>query len=499
MKLLITFFLFFNIIFASSLHFAMRANPSRINPILSTDSVSSEISQWIFNSLITYDENASIKSELASSYKFLDDITLIFTLRDDVFWSDGEKFTAKDVFFTYETILSPNIFTPYSEGFKHVKNVELLDDYNIKITYKYPYFKALEIWMMGILPWHILKDEKDLMTSKFNQNPIGTGPYIIEEFSLSRGIKLRANENYFLGKPSIDSFIYSFVPDSATAFLMLKSGQLDYAELTPMQLKKQVDSSFFEKFNIYETISYSYAYIGFNLNLPIFQDKRVREAISLSINRDEIVDIILFGEGEVATGPFLSGTKAFNENIKAPKQYIKKEKELLGEAGYNEKNPLKFELVTNSGSRTYVAQIIQSQLKNSGIDMKIRVLEWQAFLNTVVMPKNYDAVLLAWSLGIKPDAYQIWHSESTKMGGFNIVSYKNEKVDELIKLAEKEVNEERFSHIYQEIFKLIANDNPYIFLYIPNTITAIKKDIKGVKPSIIGIKHNILEWKIGNF
>ncbi|MDR3177455.1 MAG: peptide-binding protein [Campylobacteraceae bacterium] len=490
------FFLIFitEFLFCSSLHIAMSANPSRINPILATDSVSGEISYFIFNSLLTYDENASIKTELAKSYKFLDDKTLVFYLRDDVFWSDGHRFSAKDVIFTYETILSPKVSTPYSESFKHVEKIEKLDDFTIKVTYKYPYFMALETWMMGLLPEHILKNENSLMTSSFNQKPIGTGMFTLKNFSISSNFILEANKNYFLGSAKLDSVIYHFVPDVSAAFLMLKSGELDMADISPLQLKKQIDGEFMSKFNIYESISHSYSYVGFNLKLPKFQDPNVREALSLAIDRQALVDILLFGEGYVCTGPFLPNTSAFNAEVKAPKQDIKKARELLKKAGYDEKNPFEFELVTNSGPRIYIAQILQHQLKSVGVNMKIRVLEWQAFLNTVINPRRFDAFLMGWSLSIKPNAYSIWHSESDKLGGFNLVGYKNERVDELIKKAERTIDDEEFGKIYREIFELIVKDNPYLFLYIPKTITAVKKNISPVYPSIIGITHNIIEW-----
>ncbi len=170
---------------ASTLHLAISANPSRLNPILSTDKTSADVAKWMFNSLVTYDKNAKVIPELAQSYRFVDDTTLIFELRHDVTWSDGVPFSAKDVLFTYNTILSPQIFTPYSSSFTHILHVKMLDDFTVEVKYKYPYFKALEVWMMEILPEHLLKNETDLMTSKFNQAPIGTGPYILSHFEIS--------------------------------------------------------------------------------------------------------------------------------------------------------------------------------------------------------------------------------------------------------------------------------------------------------------------------
>lgn len=480
---------------ASTLHLSLSASPSRVNPILSTDSVSSEITRWIFNGLITYDEHANIKMDLAKSYRFLDDTTLEFILRDDVLWSDGKPFSARDVLFTYNTIISPKIYTPYSSSFRHVESVKIINDYKLIIKYKNPYFKALETWMMEILPEHILKDEIDLMTSKFNQSPIGTGPYTLEKFSISNDIVIEANPKHFIHKPNIDKMIFHFLPDSSAKFLMLKSQKLDVGSLTPIQLERQIDEEFKNNFSIYEDLAHVYSYIGLNLKNEKFKDKRVRKALSLAINRSELVDILYFGHGQVCSGPFLPGTGAFNPEIKAPIQNIKESKRLLKELGYDENNPLEFTLTTNSGSSgSYAAQIIQHQLKKAGIIMHLRVMEWQAFLNTVVLPRNFEAVFMAWSLGLKPDAYSIWHSESIKKGGFNFIGYKNDKVDALIKKAEKIVDQKKFDEIYREIFKEITEDNAYLFLVIPNSITVVNKDIQPVTPSIIGVMHNAIDW-----
>jgi len=496
MKLFIFFIFLFSSIFATTLNLSISANPSRINPILSTDSSSSEITQWIFNSLITYDKNAKIKMMLAKSYEFKNKTTLIFHLRKGVKWSDGKPFSAKDVLFTYKTIISPKIFTPYASSFEHIKSVSALDDYTVKVVYKYPYFKALETWMMEILPEHLLKNEKNMMTSKFNQAPIGTGPFVLKKFSISNDIVLKANPSYFIHKPYLDEIIYHYLPDNSANFLMLKSGLLDVGSLTPLQLERQIDSNFRKRFSIYESPSHSYSYMGFNLKKKKFQNPLVRKALSLAIDRKELARIMYFGHAKVCTGPFLPGTGAYNPSVKAPKLDIKKAKELLKKAGYDKNHPLSFVLSTNTGSmRTYMAQILQSQLRKAGVIVKLRIMEWQAFLNTVVMPKRFEAVLLAWSVGLKPDAYSIWDSESYKKGGFNFVGYKNKEVDKLIKKAERTVDDKKFNAIYRKIFKLIADDNPYLFLIIPNSITAVNKKIHPVSSSIIGVMHNVIEWK----
>ncbi len=481
---------------ASTLHLSISASPSRINPLLATDSASGEIASWIFNGLFKYDANGSVTTDLAESYRFIDPTHLEVTLKKGVRWHDGAPFTADDVLFTYSLTQSPKIFTPYKDEFRYVKEVRKLSDYKLLITYKQPYFKALHIWMMGILPKHILQKEKDLMRSAFNRHPIGTGPYKLGHFDVSSDIKLEANEEYFEHRPRIDRIVYHFLPDPSTQFLMLRSFKLDVGSLTPLQYERQIDEGFKRHFNIFELPSHGYTYLGFNLSDPKFKDRRVREAISLAIDRQEIVDILFFSHAKVCTGPFMPGTFAYNENIEAPKVDLKRAKQLLREAGYDENHPLSFEIATNSNNslRMYAAQIIQAQLAKIGVKVRIRAMEWQAFLNTVVMPRKFETVLLGWGLGLMPDAYSIWHSSSSKKGGFNFIGYKNEEVDRLIEEAEHTIDEKRLGAIYKRIFALIVQDVPYIFLYIPNSITAVNRRIKNVEPSIVGIMHNEIDW-----
>lgn len=481
---------------ATVLNLAISSNPSRLNPILSNDSASSEISSWLFNGLFKYDINGKITTDLASSYYFKTKTELIINLRKDVLWHDKVPFTAHDVVFTYKSIISPNIFTSIASNYKNVLSVKALDDYTIEVIYSKPYFKALEIWMVGVLPKHILKDEPDLMKSSFNKNPIGTGSYKLKTFKPSSDIELVANKEYFQGKPNIDTIRYKFLPDSTTSFLMLQQKNLDLGGLSPLQLDRQISKEFKKEFTIVEQASFAYTYLGFNLKDKKFKDIRVREALSLAINRQELVDILFFGHAKVCTGPFLPGSFAFNKDINYAKQDLKKAKALLKEAGYSEKNPLSFEVVTNTGNdiRINAAEILQYQLAKVGVNMKIRVMEWQAFLNTVVHPRKFEAVILGWSLALMPDAYPIWHSNSNKKGAFNFISYSNKEVDSLIQEASTTIDESKLESLYQEIFAKITNDIPYLFLYIPNSITAINRDIKNIKPAIIGITHNQKDW-----
>ncbi len=498
MKYFVSIFLLSLSLAASTLQLATSSNPARLNPLLATDSSSSEITGFIFNGLVKYDKDSKeIIGDLAKEFYFKNPTTLIFKLRKNVKWQDGKDFTADDVLFTYKILTSDKVASPYSAGFRFVKDVKVLDKYTLEVDYKEPYFKALETWMMGILPQHILKNEKNLMTSLFNTHPIGTGPYKLTQLELSKNIELTAFDDYFEGRPKIDKISFHVIPDPMTRLLMLKNGQLDIGSIEPLVMQRQLGADFFKKFNIYEKISLSYTYLGFNLRRKKFQDARVRQALSLAINRQELVDILFFKHAKVCSGPFLPGTMAFNPNVKVPTQNIQKAKELLKEAGYDAKHPFSFEIVTSNASsiRPYAAEILQYQLQKAGVKVTLRVMEWQAFLNMVVFPHKFDAVLLGWGLSPTPDPYIFWDSASDKPGGFNLVGYHNKKLDKLIAKSQKVIDRKKLGQMWQEMFKMIVDDNPYLFLYIPNSITAVNKNIKHIEPALSGIWHNYISWE----
>jgi len=483
---------------ASTLHLSASSNPARLNPLIATDSASSSIAGFLFNSLVKYDESGQkIIGDLAESYRFITPTLIEFKLRHGIKWHDGKPFTAQDVLFTYELIKSPETITPYASDFRVIKNVSVSDDYTVRVTYEKPYFKALEIWMMGIVPRHILKNERDIMGSKFNTAPIGTGPYILKKLEFSKQIVLEANPSYFEHRPKIDKIVFHVIADPMTRFLMLKSGEIDIDGLEPMQYERQLDKLFHSKFATLELPSHSYTYLGFNLRLKKFQDPRIREALSLAIDRQAIIDLLFLNHGKVCTGPFLPGSKGFNDTIKAPKHNIARAKELLNAAGYSASNPLTFEIATSNSNaiRPYAAEILQRQLLDVGVKVNLRVMEWQAFLNTVVTPRKFDAVLLGWSLSLTPDPYALWHSDSDVPGGFNLVGYHSKTTDRLIEQMESSTDPERIAALQRQIFAKIVGDNPYLFLVIPNEINVYSRAITGIKPTINGIWEGYIDWE----
>ncbi len=485
------------------------AEPSNLLPFLATDSASAEVSRLVFNGLVKYDENLKLTGDLAESWEVTDaGKTLIFHLRKNVFWQDGEPFSSKDVLFTYQKLTDPSVPTPYSGDFEKIQSVETPDALTVKVIYREPFSPGVSSWSMGIVPEHLLAGE-DLRTTAFSRKPIGTGPYILKKWNTGESIELWANPHYFERKPGIGRYVYRIIPDQSTAFLELLTENIDAAGLTPLQYKRQTDKpAFTSRFQKYRLPSFSYAYIGYNLDHPIFSDRRVRKALGLAIHKQDIIDVSLLGFGRVATGPYLPESWAYNRDIKPAPFDPAAASALLKEAGWadadgdgildREGRNFQFTLLTNQGNdqRKMACEIIQKRLRDIGIDMKIQVVEWSTFLKEFIDKRRFDAVLLAWQMQLDPDIYDIFHSSRTGPGQFNFVGYKNPEVDGLLEEGRRVFPEDQRARVYRRVHEILAEDEPYTFLYVPESLSVLHRRFKGIRPSPIGIAHNFIHWQV---
>ncbi len=484
------------------------ADAKRLLPLLASDSASGDISGLIYNGLTKYDKNIKVTADLAESWDVSPDgLQIIFHLRKGVKWHDGAEFTAEDVLFTYRTVTNPKVPTPYSSNYGPVDKVDILDKYTVRVIYKEPYAPALESWSMGIIPKHIL-DGKDITSEFYSRNPIGTGPYKLKEWVTGQKIVLEAYNDYFEGRPGIDRYIARIIPDTATMFLELKFGGIDFMGLTPPQFKLQANTVFFNKhFHKFRYPAFGYTYLGYNLLDPKFSDKGVRRAFTYSINKKDIIDGVLLGYGTPCTGPFPPESWAYNPDVKDLEYNPEKAMMLFKEAGWKmgnkghlEKNgePFSFTVLVNQGNdaRLKTAQIIQESLKKVGVEMKIRVLEWQALLHEFIDKKRFEAIIMGWGLSRDPDAYDIWHSSKTKEGEFNFVSYKNDEVDRLLLEGRRNFDVEKRKKIYHRIHEILADDQPYTFLYVPDALPVLHKRFKGVEKAPLGIWYDFIHWHV---
>jgi peptide/nickel transport system substrate-binding protein len=482
---------------------------SNLIPLLASDAASHAIGGMVFNGLVKYDKNMNIAGDLAESWNISPDgLIITFKLRKGVQWHDGQPFTAADVLYTYQVTVDPKTPTAYAGDFLKVKKAEVIDDYTFRVTYGKPFAPALISWSSAILPRHLLAG-RDITKSPLTRHPVGTGPYKFKEWIAGQKIVLVSNENYFEGRPYLDGRVTRIIPDPATMFLELRAQNIGMMGLTPLQYTRQTDNVLSkDNFNKYRYLAFAYTYLGYNLKNPLFTDKRVRQAIAYAIKKDEIISGVLLGLGKPATGPYKPGSWAYHDKVKTYHYDQAKARDLLKQAGWTDGNgdgildrdgkTFEFEILTNQGNETRqkCAEIIQRQLKEIGIIAKIRIVEWSAFVTNFINKRRFDAVILGWTIPLDPDAYDVWHSSKTAPEELNFISYSNPEADEMLEKGRSTFDQSERKKYYDRFQEILAEDQPYTFLYVPDELIIISSRIRGVEPAPIGIGHNFIKWYV---
>ena len=452
-----------------------------------------------------------------------------FYLRQGVTFHDGRAVTAKDVKFTYEAIMDPKNISPRAADYEPVQQVEIIDPYRVRITYKRLYSPALGTWAMGILPAHRLnadalaqeaartgKDPADhtLRQSLFNRHPIGCGPYQFQEWKSDQFIRLKRYNDYWEGAPNYQHYVLRIIPDKLTQEMEFYAGTLDsygsyYESVQPHQVDRLGKDDRFQHFS---DARLGYTYIGYNLRRPPFDDSRVRRALGMAIDTRKIIDHVLYGQGEPITGPFVKQTEYYNHRIQPlpydPVAAVKLLNEAgwhLGADGYLQKNGkrLAFTLITNNGNllRKAILAIAQDAWKRIGIQVETDLLEWSVFIQKRVNELDFDALILGWLMPIEPDLYQVWHSSQSGKFQLNFVGFSDPKADDLIVKIRREYDHQRQVAFCHRLHEIIAQAQPYTFLYVKRWTAVLDKRIvrQVTDPAGRTVYKPIVPTKIGNY
>jgi ABC-type transport system substrate-binding protein len=429
--------------------------------------------------------------------------TIVFHLRQGVTFQDGHEFDAGDVKFTYEAIMNPKNLSPRTPDFEPIKTVEIIDPYTVKIIYKRLYSPAINAWTMGILPEHLLNDasltrEKQerglseevqqtfgMRDSGFNRHPIGTGRFQFVKWKGDQFIHLKRFDDYWEGPAQYQDYYMRIIPELFTQEVEFRTGAIDFYAAQPHQVDRYKNDPTYQWFS---SLSFAYNYIGYNNRKPLFADVEIRKALGMAIDVDEIIQYLMYGEGERTTGPYPKNTEWYDHTIQPLPYDPQKAQAIFEQAGWRknadgwlEKNGeiFQFNLITNNGNpvRKNLMTIAQNAWKKIGVQVNTQVFEWAVFLSDFVNTGDFDAVVLGWSMGIDPDLYQIWHSSQAGPQQLNFVGYKSSQADKLIVRIRQEYNREKQRELTHQLHRVIYEDQPYTFLDAPLSTRVLDKKI----------------------
>ncbi len=477
--------------------------PAHLNPLLDTgDAYTARMTQRLFESLLTRN-NATLEFEpmLAESYEISDDkLTYTFHLRKDARFSDGAPVTSADVVFTYEAIQNPkNETADIRNYYQDVVSVESPDEYTVAFHCAKPYFKHLE--MLGglpVFPKHIYS-QGDFNKGPNNRLPVGSGPYVFQEWTTNQQIVFTRNAGYWnkAKMPHLDKLVFKIITDDNAAFQVLQRQELGIMSLTPEQWINQADTPDFkvkfDKYKAWGSAGYvgGYSFIAWNLRKPQFQDKMVRRALTMLLNRQLILDTIYYSLGKVVSGGAWSESSEYDKSIEPWPFEPESAKKLLDEAGWTDSNhdgirdkdgiPFTFEFMMASGNREVeqMATVFKEELERAGINMTIRQLEWATFIENLTQRK-FDAITLSWAIPLDQDPYQVWHSSQAEKGS-NYPGFANAEVDKILEEARVTFDREQRNALYRRWHQILHEEQPYTFLFNRYNLSAVDKRYKNVR------------------
>ncbi len=508
-----------------------------INPIYSFSVDEGVIDETLFLSLVQFewnDETGDLdpKPMLATSWEWAQDSSyIIFNLRDDALWSDGVKLTSEDVVASFDIYSDSkvqsrfygsfkNLYTDFDEHIDIIKTFEIISPLKLKIKFLPGSVPAMIDVVFPIIPKHIYEKMKreEISTSEINFNPVTNGAYKLKKWERNQSIVLEANRKSFLYKPGmIDEIIFKVIPDYNSRLTQLEKGEIDFCELI-----KPLDVNGLRKSGLLKITSVKgreYDYLGLN-NIDIksyaekkiikknklFGNPKVREALALAINRNEILTEYLNNFGKLAVTPVSPIFKQYYDNQLNPIEFNPdKAKKILADEGWKdidnngvlEKDNVefKFTIYIPAGNplREFAGTIIKNNLKAISIYANVEKLELGKFLDNLY-DKKMDAWMASWYIQIPLELKTFWYSDlqSTPL---NFVSYQSKDADRIIDKLNTRLPQNVKIEYYKKFQEIIYEDQPVTFLYWTDDIVAYNKRLKDVTINPFGALQKLWEWR----
>ena len=455
---------------------------------------------------------------LAEHWEFgSDSTTLTYFLRPDAVWSDGEPISAADVAFTFELLRRPEIGSPYADSWSQLDSVIAVDRHTVTFYFRRRYPGMLFDTGVGIIPAHVFEDAavdgETLASHPTLIAPGGqlvvSGPYQVAEWQQGERLVLVANPSAFTAKPETDTVIFRVIPEETTRLIELENGTLDVTGPLSMETAAELDAD--PRFRIETIDDRFYDYVAWNgSRFAPFADPEIRRALSLGIDRRSILDGLGIARyARPAAGPYPPIFRDLVDPDLEPDPYQPDSaRAILAARGWSDSDadgvldrrgrPFRFTLLTQAGNarRSSAAEIIRAQYAEIGVDMEVRLVEFNALLGMIFEERNFEAVLLGWQVALEPDyiAAFFWPPDHP----FNITGYGNAALDRLISQAQAAPSAERAAPYWREAARIIAEDRPYAFLWYFDDTMVLSEHVQNTRIDTYGRFQNLQQWKVVN-
>jgi peptide/nickel transport system substrate-binding protein len=507
----------------------LAGSPRYMNPILCQyNQVDRDLCSLIFNGLTRLNERDEVIPDLAERWEISDDcLVYTFHLRRDVLWHDEVPFSADDVVFTVQAMQDPSYRgAPYLAGLWRSVEVVKVNSHTVKFILKEPFAPFLDYTTIGILPAHLLANvpAELLPNDPFNQHPMGTGLFKVEEVNAEHAL-LQANPLFYGPKPYLNKIEFRFYPDHESVLSAYEQGEVQgISRVLPQDLPQAVEAN--SGLQLFSARLSGYTLIILNLQdpeLPFFQDKLVRQALLYAVDRQKLVDRVLGHQGLVAHSPILPETWAYDNGIARYGHDPERAEDLLNEAGWRalthfsavvgdtngegsesvrekEGVRLAFTLLTDDDPlHVELAEEIARQWGAIGVQASLRTIG-SGLVREFLVPREFEALLIDLELHGDPDLYPLWHSTQTSGEGQNYAGFVSHEADKLLEEARCTIDSGRRAELYCRFQEIFADEVPSLLLYYPIYTYAVDEKIKGVQLGPMGDPsdrfRNVTEWYI---
>jgi len=466
---------------------AAMSSPTNLDSRVGNDNVSGRMFDLIYSGLVRITPNMDYAPDVAEKWETPDDKTIVFHLNPKAKFHNGQPVKAADVKWTYDSLMAADFISSKKSGYASVDHIEAPDEHTIIFKLKEANAGIFDNLTLGILP-------TGADTNTYKTKPIGCGPYKVIDYRADDRVELESFDDWHLGAPHIKHVTVRIIPDATTRMLEMKRGTLNF-EVNAISFENVHEFIDKPDFKVVKSSGSVYQYIAFNLHDPALSKKEVRHAFAHAIDRERIIRDIQRGYAEPTESMLAKGHWARPDNLPSYPYDPAKAKQLLAQAGYPNGLSVVFRTSTDAEANSR-AQVIQQMVKQAGIDMKIQSNETSTFLADIGKG-NFQLYSLSRNGIQDPDFYYIlFYSKNVPPEGQNRGFYANPRIDELLLKGRSTFDRAKRKPTYEEIQKILADDLPYISLYLQNNVAVMRSNIDGYVQYPAGFWLSVPEMSI---